>query len=77
MLERNEAITNTELNTLFDARGEVDCDSASWDNSSNGNNFDEVISWKQMQKNSAKAAMERRAYLDVQKQQQLEEGGLL
>ena len=57
---RHNAVTNSEIDTLFAQRGEVDCDGK------NREYIHQPINWRQMQRTATRTAMERRAYLDAQ-----------
>ena len=66
---RHQAVTSQEIDTMYEQRGEVDCDAASCFNSSYGNNYhDNTMSWKEMGKFNAIMGQERREYLDRQQQ---------
>ena len=62
---RDTAITSQEIDTLYEQRGEVDCDGK--------NRHDNSFSWKDMSKLSARSGMARRAYLDAEKANRMEE----
>ena len=57
-MDRNQAVTSQEIDTLYEKRGEVDAD---------GGNYYASISWKDQGKFNAIMGQERREYLDKQK----------
>ena len=59
---RDTVITSQEIDTMYEQRGEVDCDAASCFNSS------DAMSWKEMGKFNGIMGQEGREYLDRQQQ---------
>ena len=58
---RHNSVTCTEIDSMFADRGEVGCDNMY-------SAHDEPVGWKAMQRAETLIAMDRRAYIDAQRE---------